>query len=1075
MKKILDGATSTALIAYKLSQIIPIYPITPSSPMAEFASDHSSKKIKNVFGQDVKVIEMQSEGGVSGLLHGAALAGSLSSTFTSSQGLLLMLPNLYKLAGENLPAVIHVGARAVASHALSIFGDHSDVMAVRSSGVIMVASDSVQASHDLALASHLLALKSSLPVLHFMDGFRTTHEIQKIDIFEDETIKKLAEKDVQRFKNRNRNLQFGTAQNPDTFFQNRMAREILYQNVGRNLQEIFDQIFEICHRKYGAFEFYGNKNAQHVIVAMGSSCKTIEEYIDNHQNEKIGLIKVVLYRPFLKEEFLKCLPKSVKVISVLDRTKESGSLPPLALDVISCLQEQNNKIEVLSGIYGLGGKEFTPRCVKAVYENMKREKKNNFSVGIEDDVAFSSLNLASPNQEEKSFNIKVFGLGSDGSVSASKSTIKILGENTNKYVQAYFEYDSKKSGSLTQSHIRISQNQIKSSYLLNSADIISINNFSFVHRYNCLKGIKKHGIVLLNTIFSGKELDKVLPTTFVELLKENDCKLYTINAQKLAKEHNLGNKINIIMQTALFVCANLLPKNQILKEIEKEIEKNFTIKGKEVVENNISAAKSVFGKIELVDYSNFDGKDQKFIKKGNEFYNKIMAKLEKLEGDSLPVSAFNCDGSAPLDTSKYEKRGIALNLPQFIKENCIQCGMCTIACPHSALSSLLVAEKDVKEEDRKDFAKAMGFEDKLFKILLSPEDCTGCGVCARTCPAIKKALILVQAEKLLAESKKMYEKYSCLPQQTQNKFSTDFAKGLQFSPSLFKFPAACAGCGQTAYIKILTMINGSNMIIANATGCSSIYSGSYGSCPFGTDENGQGITWANSLFEDNAEFGLGIALAEKQKNSNKKVWIIGGDGWAYDIGYGGLDHVLASGENVNILVLDNQSYSNTGGQTSKATPTGASIKFSEQGKSTRKKNLGLIALNYKDVHVAQIALGKDMGQTIKALKEAQAYDGPSLVIAYCPCVNQGYDLSRSLEEERQAVDCGFWPLYTYSPQTKTLQLQSQMNDEKYQEFLQNERRFSLTKDNQKQYLLDKQQEQAKEEFEILKLKSEKDQ
>ena len=1075
MKKIIDGATAAATIAYKLSQIIPIYPITPSSPMAEFASEQSSKQIKNVFGQDVKVIEMQSEGGVSGLLHGAALAGSLSSTFTSSQGLLLMLPNLYKLAGENLPAVIHVGARAVASHALSIFGDHSDVMSVRSSGVVMLCSDSVQASHDLALAAHLLALKSSLPVLHFMDGFRSTHEIQKIEVFEDESIKILAEKDVENFAKRNRNLQFGTAQNPDTFFQNRMTREVLYQNVDKNLQEVFEKIFDLCHRKYQAFEFYGNKNAENVIVAMGSSCKTIEEYIDKHPKEKIGLVKVVLYRPFLKEEFLKSLPKSVKTITVLDRTKESGAYPPLALDVIACLQEQKSSIEVLSGVYGLGGKEFTPNCVEAVYQNMKGQKKNNFSVGIEDDVTFSSLQLEKSKEEEKSFNIKIFGLGSDGSVSASKSTIKIIGRCTDLNVQAYFEYDSKKSGSLTQSHIRLSQKQIKSSYLLSSADIISINNFSFVHRYNCLKGIKKNGVVLLNTIFTGKELGKVLPTTFVELLKQNSCKLYAVNAQKLAKEHDLGNKINIIMQTALFACTNLLPKNQILGEIESEIIENFAVKGKKVVENNISAAKSVFGEIEEVDYSRFAGADHQYVKKGNEFYNKIMSKLEKLEGDSLPVSAFNSDGSAPLDTSKYEKRGIALSLPQFVKENCVQCGMCTIACPHSALSSLLVNEEDVAEADRKDFANAIGFEGKLFKILLSPEDCTGCGVCARTCPAIKKALVLTAAEKILEESKKTYEKYSCLPLQKQNKFSTDFAKGLQFSPSLFKFPAACAGCGQTAYIKILTMLNGSNMVIANATGCSSIYGGTYGFCPFATDEKGQGITWANSLFEDNAEFGLGIALAEKQKKSGKKVWIIGGDGWAYDIGYGGLDHVLASGENVNILVLDNQSYSNTGGQTSKATPTGASIKFSEQGKTSRKKNLGLMALNYKDVFVAQIALGKDMSQTIKALKAAQEYQGPSLVIAFCPCVNQGYDLSRSLEEERQAVDCGFWPLYTYHPQTQKFELQSQMDEKLYQQFLQNERRFSLTKDNNKQYLLDKQQQQAKEEFEILKQKSQKNQ
>ena len=1068
-KKILDGAGSCATIAYKLSQIIPIYPITPSTPMAEMVSSLNAKNEKNILAQNVQVIEMQSEGGVSGTLHGAILSNALATTFTSSQGLLLMLPNLYKLAGENLPAVIHVSARTIASHALSIFGDHSDVMAVRSSGVIIMASDSVQSTHDLTLASHMLALRSSLPVLHFMDGFRTSHELQKIEVFEDKEIEELTKDDIQNFQNRSLNRQFGTAQNPDTFFQNRMAREILYKQAGQNLKEIFKQLFSITHRSYSAFEYYGNKNAKHIVVAMGSACQTIEEYIDNYKDEKIGLIKVVLYRPFLSEEFLLTLPKTAEIVTVLDRTFESGSTPPLALDVIACLENKNLKI--LSGVYGLGGKEFSPACVDAIFQNMNGKMKNNFTVGINDDVNHSSLVLEDKEKEENSFNIKVFGLGSDGSVSASKSIIKILGNNSNKFVQGYFEYDSKKSGSLTQSHIRISSSPIKSAYLLNSANVIAINNFSFVHRYDCLKGLKQGGTVLINSIFSGAELDKVLPESYICKLKEKNAKLFVINAQKIAKENGLNNKINMIMETALFLSCNLMAKNKVEQEITKEINSTFSIKGNIVVQNNINAIKKVFGQIEEVDYSTFSGKKATTFTDGNDFYNKVMAKIERLEGDSLPVSMFNRDGSAPLDTSQYEKRGIALNLPKYIKENCIQCGQCTLACPHSALSSLLVDKQFVDENDRQDFSNALGFEDKLFRILLSPEDCTGCGVCTRTCPALKKTLELVSAYSLLEEYKIKYQKYSKLPQASQNKFSTDMAKGLQFLPSYFKYSGACAGCGQTAYIKILTMINGTNMMIANATGCSSIYGGTFGSCPYGIDENGNGITWANSLFEDNAEFGLGMSLALKYNGLNKKVWIIGGDGWAYDIGYGGLDHVLASGQDVNILVLDNQSYSNTGGQTSKATPTGASIKFSENGKVQAKKNLGLIALNYKNVFVAQVAFGKDMTQTIKALKSAQEYKGPSLVIAYSPCVNQGFDLSRSLEEERQAVDCGFWPLYTYNPENNTLNLQSKMDESLYKQFLLNERRFTLTIDNGKQDLLDKQQQQAKEEFEILQQKT----
>lgn len=1074
MKEILDGCQATAKIAYKCSQVIPIYPITPSTPMSEMVSLMASHNIKNIFNQEVKLVEMQSEGGVSGTVHGATLAKALTTTFTSSQGLLLMLPNLYKLSGENLPAVIHVSARAIASHALSIFCDHSDVMAVRSSGVIILASDSVQSSHDMAMASHMIALKSSLPVLHFIDGFRTSHEIQKIETFNDNQIKKFIEGDYKAFKEKNIQYQYGTAQNPDTFFQNRIASDILYNNLEKDINNVFDLIYQESGRRYNIFDFYGNKNAEKIIVAMGSSCQTIEEYIDNNKNEKIGLIKVNVYRPFLKDLFIQTLPKTTKIITVLDRTKENGSTPPLALDIISALNENKN-IKILSGIYGLGGKEFTPDCVYSIYDNMEKDYKNNFTVNIIDDVLNSNLPLKRANYTDNSLSIKIYGLGSDGSVSASKSTIKILGENYNKYVQGYFEYDSKKSGSLTQSHIRISSSPIKSQYLLKQSNIICINNFSFIHRYDCLKDICKNGIVILNSIFSKSQLNKVLPKDFVDKLKEKNCSLFVINAQKIAMQSGLGNKINIIMQSALLYAGNLLSKEQILTDIKNEIIENFSIKGQEVVNKNIEALNQTFENIEKVDCSALHGivknNTQNF---DNDYYKNIISKLDSLDGDKIPVSAFSPDGKAPLGTRKFETKNLPLNLPMFIKENCIQCGTCTLVCPHSAIKSLLVDKDKIDESQKEDFSNAIGIENKLYKILLNPDNCTGCGVCVDSCPALKKAIQLMETEKYIDYAKKQFNKYNLLENSNQNKFSKDFAKGLQFEKSLFESPSACAGCGQTAYIKLLTMLNGSNMMIANATGCSSIYSGSFGSCPYLHDMENNGITWANSLFEDNAEFGLGIALANKYtENKNKKVWIIGGDGWAYDIGYGGLDHVLASGENVNILVLDNQSYSNTGGQTSKATPIGASIKFSENGKNTLKKNLGLIALNYKNVYVAQVAIGKDVNQTIKALKQAQEYNGPSLVIAYCPCINQGFDLSSSIREQKLAVDCGYWPLYIYNPENENLIMQSTITNDNYFDFISRERRFKITLENGKKSLLKQQEKQAKEEFEILKKKSKK--
>jgi len=1071
MKKvIIDANSAVGEIAYKLSQVIPIYPITPSSSMAEYCCNLSSKGIKNIFNQDVKIIEMQSESGVAGTMHGALSSHALSSTFTSSQGLLLMIPNMYKLAGENLPGVIHVASRAIASHALSIFCDHSDVMAARSTGFIMLCSNSVQEAHYMALAAHLLALKTSLPVLHFFDGFRTSHEIQKINMLEDEDIKKILGDNANNFLSSYKDLQFGTAQNPDVFFQNRIKSLENYLKIQENLLNIFKTIENKTGYSFKPYEYYGDKNAENIIISMGSSCETIEEYINSKPQEKLGIVKVRLFRPFISELFLSALPNTVKKITVLDRTKENGSQPPLYLDIVSACQAKD--VQIISGIYGLGGKEFTPGQVKAVFDNMKlNTPKNNFTIGIDDDLFNSSLKIEDCQMKNDDFSIKIFGLGSDGSVSASKSTIKILGENYDKYVQGYFEYDSKKSGSLTISHLRLSNKPIKSEYLIEKSDVISINNFSFVNRYDCLNGLKENGIVILNTIFNKNEINKVLPEKYVQIIKEKNAKIYLINAQKLANENQLGSKINVIMQTALFKCANLLAEDEIKKYINKYINEYLSIKGNDVVEKNINAMNCALNCIEEVEVNSLSGKkivpQKKFF--DDKFYNEIMLKISNLKGNNIPVSKFEKDGSTPLDTSKFEKRGIASRLPQWIKENCIQCGNCVLSCPHSALSALLVN----CEEKTETFVKALGLKDMLYKISLSPKDCTGCGVCANVCPALKKALEMKGAEEILDNKINEYEKDCLLKSEKQNLFPITTAKGLQFKDSLFRFSGACAGCGETPYIKILTMLNGSNMMIANATGCSSIYGGSFGSCPYGIDENG-GIFWANSLFEDNAEFGLGIKLGSQfNQNKNKKIWIIGGDGWANDIGFGGLDHILASGENVNILVLDNQSYSNTGGQASKATPTGASVKFAESGKTTYKKNLGLMALNYNDVFVGQIALGANINHAISTLKDAQDYQGVSIVIAYAPCINQGFELANMTTEIRNAVNCGFWPIYKFNPIENKLTLSSQLKDEKYFDFLAGERRFKITIERSNFHLLEKQKNQSIKEYNILKSKEEK--
>lgn len=1082
MKKIIvDGCTATAQIAYKLSEVIPIYPITPSSPMAEYCSACNARGVKNLYGKDVKMVEMQSEAGAAGTLHGALMAGALATTFTASQGLLLMIPNLYKIAAEGLPAVIHVASRTVASHALNIFGDHSDVMATRMTGVTLLASSSVQECQDMAIASHMLALKSNNPVLHFFDGFRTSHEIQKIDEVDEATLLRLVPRSVVEecsYDNHalspDHPLQFGTAQNPDVFFQNREANEGKIRNIPVVLKEVFKRIEEETGRSYQAFEYFGDKNAENVIVLMGSAGGVIKEYINNDKIKNTGIINVRLYRPFDENAFINTLPKNIKNICVLDRTKEDGAKGPLALDVISTIHKYKDEVKVISGRYGLGGKDFTPACAKAVIDNLKSSKpKDDFTVGINDDLYNSSLPLSNDVKPTGAYEIKIFGLGSDGSVSASKSTIKILGESYNKYVQGYFEYDSKKSGSLTISHLRISDNPILGSYLLQQSDVISISNFSFVHRYNCLDGLKENGIVIINSIFDSQEIDKVLPENYVNILKEKHAKLFIINGHEIANKNGLGEKINIIMQMALFKATGLLKSDEAKEYMTKSIIKTFSRKGQAVVDKNINAMQCAENALVEVDVNSLHGVKVKQKDTGSgRFYEDIFKPIASMQGNSIPVSKFSPNGVVPTGTSALEKRNIASRLPKWIKENCVQCGQCVLACPHSALRAILVDNENAEIKDI--FANATGIKDALYKIQLSPEDCTGCGVCANTCPALKKALEMVSAEEILEEERKKYDYTTSLPQKEQTLFSDDFAKGCQFKESYFEFPGACAGCGETPYIKLASMLFGENMMIANATGCSSIYAGSYPSCPFTKNADGKGPAWANSLFEDNAEFGLGLKLGSKYHNEkDRSVWIIGGDGWAYDIGYGGLDHVLASNENVNILVLDNESYSNTGGQSSKSTPMGASVKLNDGGKRTHKKNLGSIAMTYPNVYVAQVAIGANMTQCIKAFKEAEKHNGPSLILAYSTCINQGFNLANSLQEMKKAVDCGYWPLYRYNPTEKHLYLESGLNGDAYIDFLKGERRYAITmEDNTKAELIEANKTHALEEYEILKRKSE---
>ena len=1125
MKKLtIDGNTACALSMYATNEVAVIYPITPSSPMAESCDAWASEGKKNIYNTTMQVVEMQSEGGASGALHGSLVAGSLSTTFTASQGLLLMIPNMYKIAGELLPCVINVSARALATHALSIFGDHSDVMACRQTGFAMLCSNSVQEAHDFATIAMMTTLNTSVPFLHFFDGFRTSHEINKIEVLENDEIATLMPLDkIKQFKARalssNNPQQFGTSQNPDVFFQNREAAEPYYKNVLSAIKQAFRQYATLTKRRYAPYEYVGAKDATSVVVLMGSAaetCENVAKYL-NKKGEKVGVLKVRLYRPFFANEFCKALPNTVTNITVLDRTKESGANGPLYLDVVSAISNNKtlNHTKVLGGRYGLGGKDFTPGDALAVFKNNKDNGKNYFTVGINDDVSKSSLKTTPLKLNNQVTACLFYGLGSDGTVSANKNSIKIIGDNTNLNAQGYFVYDSKKSGSITISHLRFGKQVIKAPYEISHANFIACHNQRFIGKYDILKKLNNNGTFLLNTTWNIDELKERLPQEFIKAILDKKINFYIINADKIAQDLGLKGKINTIMQSAFFKLTNIINYNKAKEALKTAAKKSYGKAGDAVVMQNYNAIEEggkniVKVKVDASWLSNQDLTTTKSAFTKSAFAKNIMAPISQLEGDSLPVSAFTPSGNIPTDTAKYEKRGIAPFIPEWIKENCIQCNMCSTICPHGAIKAVLV---DKNTPTPKGFVTvaARGYQDKEYRLQISPLDCTGCGCCVNVCPALNKALKMSDAITQIKQQAKNYE-WADGYQNDKSVIDKSNIKGLQFAPCHFQFSGACAGCGETAYIKMATQLFGDNMLIANATGCSSIYGGSYPACPYVTNNEGKGPAWANSLFEDNAEFGLGMRIAldaRKQhltqliqnaidlKSKNKKlltewlssnnnldesaelatqiidalkleqkqaptqlkkvlkqildntdalneksVWIIGGDGWSYDIGYGGLDHVLASNKNVNILVLDSQVYSNTGGQSSKATPLGAIAKFAEGGKRTAKKSLSLMALNYPNVFVAQISLGANYNQALQAFRQAQAHNGPSIIIAYSPCINHGVDMSNTYKNEKDAVLCGYWHLFHYLPTEQKLYLDSAEPTGDFVAFVKSQRRFA---------------------------------
>ncbi len=1099
MKKLtIDGNTAASHVAYAFSEVAAIYPITPSSPMAEVADEWSANGRVNMFGQPLRLAEMQSEAGAAGAVHGSLTAGALTTTYTASQGLLLMIPNMYKIAGELLPTVFHVSARALAAHSLNIFGDHADVMACRQTGFAMVASNSVQEVMDLALVSHLSTLKAKVPFLHFFDGFRTSHEVSKIDVIDYEEMKELVDMaDVEDFRARALNpehpVQKGTAQNSDIYFQNRETANKYYLETPAIVQEMMDKVNKLTGRNYHLFDYVGAPDAENVVVLMGSGADAVEETINkmNKEGHKVGLLKVRLYRPFSIEHFVDALPKTVKKIAVLDRTKEAGSLgEPLYLDVCSALLEKGmTDIKVVGGRYGLGSKEFNPSMIYSVYKNLELDQpKNHFTVGIFDDITNTSLDFSEKYDAapEGTISCKFWGLGSDGTVGANKNSIKIIGDHTDKFVQGYFFYDSKKSGGITVSHLRFGDTKIQSAYLIDAADFVQCSNPSYITRYNMTGDIKENGTFLFNTSAkTAAELEEVLPAFVKRDIANKNISFYVIDAIKIAAELGLRGRTNTILQSAFFKVANIIPYDQAVDYMKKMAYKSFAKKGDAVVQMNYNAIDSAASNLVKIDvpesWKTAESGAPMAAVADNAYFKDIVHPILVLEGDKLPSSAFNADGSVPTGTTKFEKRGVAVNVPLWDASKCIQCNQCAFVCPHACIRPAVI--KEGADKPASFVTKAMiGNKGYEFRIQVSPLDCMGCGVCADICPSKEKALTMVPFGSIINEESANYDFSETLPDVNVSacpgcKSST--VKGSQFNKPLFEFSGACAGCGETPYVKVVTQLFGDRMIVANATGCSSIYGGSAPTCPYTTNKEGRGPAWANSLFEDNAEFGYGMNLAmsarrakieedmratldsvnektnaafsawlsdkddaEKSKVASEMVkealktetadgldyikgnldclvkpsiWIFGGDGWAYDIGYGGLDHVLASGENVNVLVLDTEVYSNTGGQASKSTPTGSVAKFAAAGKRIKKKDLGMMAMSYGYVYVAQCSMGSNKQQLMNALIEAEKYDGPSLIICYAPCINHGINMTKSQEEEKKAVDCGYWQLYRYNP------------------------------------------------------------
>ena len=1140
--KTMDGNHAAAHASYAFSDVAAIYPITPSSVMAEATDEWATQGRKNIFGQEVQVTEMQSEAGAAGAVHGSLAAGALTTTYTASQGLLLMIPNLYKIAGEQLPGVINVSARALASHALSIFGDHSDVMACRQTGCAMLCESSVQEVMDLTPVAHLAAIKGKVPFINFFDGFRTSHEIQKIETWDYEDLKDMADMDaIQAFRdhalNPNHPCQRGSAQNPDIFFQAREACNPFYDALPAVVQEYMDKVNEKIGTDYKLFNYYGAEDAEHIIIAMGSVNDTIEETIDYlaAAGKKVGVVKVRLYRPFCAQALIDAIPETVKQISVLDRTKEPGALgEPLYLDVVAALKDSKFKdVKIFTGRYGLGSKDTTPAQIVAVYENTTKEK---FTIGIVDDVTNLSLETGAPivTTPEGTTNCKFWGLGADGTVGANKNSIKIIGDNTDMYAQAYFDYDSKKSGGVTMSHLRFGKKPIKSTYLIHKANFVACHNPSYVNKYNMVQELVDGGTFLLNCAWDMEGLEKHLPGQVKAFIANHNIKFYTIDGVKIGIETGMGpTRINTILQSAFFKLTGIIPEEQAIELMKAAAKATYGRKGDDVVKKNWAAIDAGAKQIVEVqvpeswknaeDEGLFMSHASHGAQEAQDFVNNIQCKINAQEGNSLPVSAFKdyVDGTTPSGTAAYEKRGIAVNVPVWVPDNCIQCNRCAYVCPHAAIRPVaMTAEETANAPEGIKTLPLTGMKDYTFTMTVSALDCTGCGSCANVCPGKKgnKALEMAPLE-ANTEEQKFFDYGVTLPQKEDviAKYKETTVKGSQFKQPLLEFSGACAGCGETPYAKLITQLFGDRMYIANATGCSSIWGNSSPSTPYTTNAKGQGPAWANSLFEDNAEFGYGMLLAQRairdglkakveavvadgkdeavkeagqewldtfavgatngaatdkliaaleacgcdaakeilaQKNylSKKSQWIFGGDGWAYDIGFGGVDHVLASGRDINVMVFDTEVYSNTGGQSSKSTPTGAIAQFAAGGKETKKKDMASIAMSYGYVYVAQISMGADFNQTVKAIAEAEAYPGPSLIIAYAPCINHGIKkgMAKAQTEEELAVKCGYWHNFRFNPAAdKKFALDSKTPDmENYMDFLNGEVRYnSLQRQN----------------------------